>query len=283
MNDQIRNPFIFMENPYTSKNRLIGAMAANWKEGRKALFSGKISAHFKSMDRSMFQPAVTAENAFRIAPKDGDVIFWKWAYTQGKIPDFFWQGRNYGNTDKVIGLLHDGTEEGFNRLLIMLVSRKLFSVYCKSARLPKSVIENVKYVEKYFNKENSGFKKSKTRTLLYMVLSQERKLSFDSRTFDDVRLFSAYLQGFADISKKKLHNKIQPLFLDEYNLEPGLEGWLLNLGFQHELSLWNDKFQAGFDGLQEEEDGDKDPLSVLKCPTRTLPLQRSDLRTDFRK
>ncbi len=70
---------------------------------------------------------------------------------------------------------------------------------------------------------------------------------------------------FADASKEKFQTKIKPLFLDEYNLEPVVEGWLINLGFQHQVSLWNDRYQVGAkDTGSLEEEKESEPSAPTK-------------------
>ncbi|MCD8119286.1 MAG: hypothetical protein LUE29_07400 [Lachnospiraceae bacterium] len=256
MSEQTPQPFQFMGRPYINTNRLLDAMAANWKDGRETLFSGKVSAYFKTVNRTLYNSAQSAEKAFQAEPNDGDLLFWKWIYTQAEVPKLYWRNRDFGYEDEVLALLRGGTDIEFNRLLILLMKNRLFSTYAKSAGMAKETIENVKYVEKCYNRENSGYIKRKTGRLLYAVLSQKKKFMFDAQSFDDVKALASYLQSIADISKDRLHNKVQMLFLDDYNLDPAFEGWLLTLGYQHEVSLWNDKFQPAPDGTTENEDED---------------------------
>ena len=87
-------------------------------------------------------------------------------------------------------------------------------------------IDNVRFLEKAYNKTDSKFSKKNALPILECFLNGNKSFSFAGRQFESPKDLAAYLQTFADTSKSALSRTIQPLFQDEFNFDPRFEAWI---------------------------------------------------------
>ena len=283
-----QKPFIFMQKPYMNIDRLVETMALNWKEGRQAVFSGKIRDHFRLTNKEITLCSSNAEKDFHANSKDGNIIFWKWIYKVSKVERLYWGGKDYGNLPELISLLKKSTlssDKELEQLLGMLVKEKILSSYIVNATQKTFVVENVKLIEKYYNRQNSRFDRKKLTTLLYVVLSENKSFDYDLKNYNNIKDLSDYLQGLADTSMGKLQSKSKALFLDDYNLNPYFEGWLMNIGRSKEVSLWNDRFQVGkpkgTNDIDEDEVIEDDTMDAQKANTEDFMQDIKGFESEF--
>ena len=95
----------------------------------------------------------------------------------------------------------------------------------------KNVNEPVNSEEQ--DKENGGSKASEPVFIL------------DGQEFRTVSELSAYLRTIADRSGKELSSKAKVFIKNENSLTPEFEKWLLELGYEKEVSEWKNRFQSG--------------------------------------
>ena len=254
MADAIVQPFVFEGKSYTNTVKLAESMAMSWKAGKEALFSGRVGNYMKRIDRILYNACRTAESDYKAKPEKGDVTFLKWLCKVKGMKNLYWRGVNYGGVTQIAGLLRKGYNADFSRLLNCMVQEQLFSVFIKNSEAPERLADNVRYLEKCYVKKDTKYNKRGIWLLMYYVLSDTKTFSFDGRLFRNVKELAAYLQEFADVSKWALDSKIDQLYTDQYNLTPALEGWLINIGCQKELTLWREKYQIGTSDNDVEEE-----------------------------
>lgn len=250
-------PFMFMSRAYVNFDELVRNMALSWKEGRQVLFSGKVRDYFKTVDKETATNAQNAEKDFHANAKEGDLIYWKWLYKSSAINHMYWKGKDYGTLQEFTAQMKKSIIEQNSELTLLLntlVGEKLLSVYVSKASSSATLLENVKYVEYFYNKQGSRFDKKKLNALLYIILSASKSFNYDLKSYTDIKDLAVCLQEYADESKSKIKNKSQTLFLNDYNLNPFFEGWLLNLGFIKEVTLWNERFQVGKRSKADDDD-----------------------------
>ena len=86
----------FREKDFTDPALLVTAFARNWEDGKKELFRGKVTAHFRRWNQEIARKCQAAEEeAVRENGKD-DIIFWKLLYQLNpRLKGFYWMGRTY--------------------------------------------------------------------------------------------------------------------------------------------------------------------------------------------
>jgi serine/threonine protein kinase len=92
----IMPPYRFMNEEISDPALLAEAFAKNWEEGKKHLFRGLVTAHFRDFNREIARSCLAAEeDASRTNGKD-DIIFWKLLYTLNpKLKGFYWKGKMF--------------------------------------------------------------------------------------------------------------------------------------------------------------------------------------------
>ena len=88
--------FKFLGEDFTDPALLVTAFAKNWEEGKKQLFRGVVTAHFRTWNQEIARKCQAAEEeAGRENGKD-DIIFWKLLYQiNPKLKGFYWMGQTY--------------------------------------------------------------------------------------------------------------------------------------------------------------------------------------------
>lgn len=88
--------FKFLGEDFTDPALLFTAFAKNWEEGKKQLFRGVVTAHFRTWNQEIARKCqATEEEAGRENGKD-DIIFWKLLYQiNPKLKGFYWMGQTY--------------------------------------------------------------------------------------------------------------------------------------------------------------------------------------------
>ena len=221
-----KKPFIFMQKAYINISDLVTAMACNWKEGRQALFSGKIRDYFKKVDKNIAVYSGNSEKEFLANSKEADFIYWKWIYKVNTVVNLYWQDTDYGNVQQVINRLKKSTltiDTEFMKLITLLIKERLFSMYILQTGKSQGLVANVKYLERCYNKQDSRFNKEGINVLLYVVLSETKTFEFDLKSYHNLKDLAGTLQVLANVSKEKLKSKSQTLFADDYNLNPFFE------------------------------------------------------------
>ena len=252
------NLYEFDGNQYQTIAALANAMAVNWSEGRDFLLSGTFRARTGGSDKRALASAVWAEKKYSEDPAKGNLLFLKWLISTPGVTNLYWMGKSFGDLDHICTLMMSSHSDEAVKLILFMIQEQIFGDFVQTSGRKDSVISSVRYLERCYARKESRFNRRNILPLMREVLEDKKVFEFDGQQFRSVQELSAYLQKFADISKKALSRKAAGLYQDDANFTPEFEGWLLSLGYQKALSAWKDRFQAG-----ESEDSSFDSALVL--------------------
>ena len=252
------NSYEFGGNQYQTVAALANAMAVNWNEGRNFLLSGAFRAETGGSDKRALASAVWAEKKYNEDPSKGNLLFLKWLIRTPGVTNLYWMGRSYGDLDHICVLMKSDNSEEAVKLILFMIQEQIFGDFVQTSGRKDSVTAAVRYLERCYARKESRFNRRNILPLMLAVLEDRKVFEYDGLKFRTVQELAAYLQKFADISKKALSRKAAGLYQDDANFTPEFEGWLLCLGYQKALSAWKDRFQAG-----ESEDSSFDADLVL--------------------
>ena len=252
------NSYEFGGNQYQTVAALANAMAVNWNEGRNFLLSGAFRAETGGSDKRALASAVWAEKKYNEDPSKGNLLFLKWLIRTPGVTNLYWMGRSYGDLDHICVLMKSDNSEEAVKLILFMIQEQIFGDFVQTSGRKDSVTAAVRYLERCYARKESRFNRRNILPLMLAVLEDRKVFEYDGLKFRTVQELAAYLQKFADISKKALSRKAAGLYQDDANFTPEFEGWLLCLGYQKAVSAWKDRFQAG-----ESEDSSFDADLVL--------------------
>ena len=262
--------FSFLQREFIVLEDLVNAMGTNWTEGRELLFSGKLREHVKKTLPAFAGACAAAEKEARAKPKERSRVFLRWLCRYPGIRELYWQGRHYGGVDSISAALDTG-DETLQKLLLHMMKEQFLSAFLRNIGAPESLADQTRFLEKACNESNTRFTRKNVLPMLECLLKGDTSFSFSGRRFDTPGDLAAYLQTFADTSKKALSRCIQPLFQDDYNFDPAFEAWILMHGYQHELTLWKGRFQEGAGSPEALEEFFLDDDQGQAAETRPQP------------
>ena len=254
MSDTVIDAFVFMGGTYTSLDSLVNAMGIHWMAGRKILFDGTLREHIKKANSTLAGACAAAEKEYRDKNNEGNRIYFRWLCSYPGIRSMYWRGKDLGGLDAVTDSLKKGDEE-MRKLVLYLMKEQVFHNLVLSLGGRDALSTQVRYLERAYNKRDSAFERDGVIPMLECVLKGDRTFAFEGCGFSSPKDLAAYLQEYADRSRKELAKAVKPLFSDENNLDPRFEAWILMHGFQHELTLWKVRYQ---DGRGDKDDGPED-------------------------
>ena len=234
----------FLGKDYTDPALLVTAFAKNWEEGKKHLFRGLITAHFRSWNQEIARKSQAAEEeAGRENGKD-DIIFWKLLYQiNPKLKGFYWMGQTYESLPAfgrdVLEKLWDKDKSQYS-FYNSVLSEKLLSQYVlmaapKNEKLKKAAaaIEDSYELEK-----NNGTDMQRTYYLMAYTLSGQKLLLLDGEQIRTVGELANYMRGVLAESFEKFESLCHRLVDYDGNLDFQLETWLMAIGKQNEIEKW---------------------------------------------
>ena len=236
--------FKFMGEDYTDPALLVNALAKNWEEGKKQLFRGEITKHFRSWNQEIARKCQAAEEeAGRENGKD-DLIFWKLLYQiNPKLKGFYWLGLTYESLPAfgrdVLEKLWDKDKSQYSYYNSIL-SDKLLSQYVQitqpkneKQRKAAEAIEDSYELEKI---NGTDFQ----RTYYYMAytLSGQKLLLLDGEQFRTVGELANYMKNVLSESFDSFESLCHRLIDYDGNLDFQLETWLIAIGKQKEIDKW---------------------------------------------
>ena len=274
MSDTPIPPFEFVLREYACLEDLVNAMGASWAEGKALLFSGGLRDHTRKAAPAFSGTCAAAEREYQDKPESGNRVFLKWLCRFPGIRRLYWQGRDFGGAQDIESALSQG-DETLEKLLMHLIREQLLSVFFKNSGAGDELVANVRHLEKAFVKSDSMFRKQNALPILRVLLSGDKTFAFAGARHASPQDLAAALQPIADKSKSALSQAVEPLFQDEYNLDPQFEAWIIINGYHHELSLWRTRFQEG-------HSTDSDPDEYLDDDDRDeVILARQQPENDF--
>lgn len=237
-------PYRFMDEEYTDPAALVGAFARHWEEGKKQLFRGMVTAHFRPWDQDIARKCQAAEEEAGRENGRDDVIFWRLMYQiDPKLKGFYWMGQTFESLPAfgrdVLERLWDGDGSQFSFYDSML-SEKLLSQYVqlvapKNEKL-KRAAEAIE--DSYLLEKNNGTDMRRTYYLMAYTLSGQKLLLLDGEKFRTVGELAAYMRSVLAGSFKKFESLCHRLVDYDGRLDLQLETWLLAIGKQKELEAW---------------------------------------------
>ena len=235
----------FNQRVYKTIPELVNAMGSSWNDGRTFLFNGGFRNQIKNTDKALANSCAYLEKKWKDNPKKGNLLFLQWIVKMPGVRNLYWMGKNYGDLDHVNSLLKPPLSDESRRLFTLMIQEQILSEFVKNSGRNERTVSNVRHLERCYIKPDTKFNKSNIFAILQVILREEKVFNYDGEQFRSVQELSAYLQKYADRSKELLSLKVSGLFQNDANFIPAFEGWLLNLGYQKELALWKDRFQAG--------------------------------------
>ena len=236
--------FKFLGEDFTDPALLVTAFAKNWEEGKKQLFRGVVTAHFRTWNQEIARKCQAAEEeAGRENGKD-DIIFWKLLYQiNPKLKGFYWMGQTYESLPAfgrdVLEKLWDKDKSQYSYYSSIL-SEKLLSQYVlmaapKNEKLKKAAeaIEDSYELEK-----NNGTDMQRTYYLMAYTLSGQKLLLLDGEQIRTVGELANYMRNVLAESFDKFESLCHRLVDYDGNLDFQLETWLMAIGKQKEIEKW---------------------------------------------
>lgn len=236
--------FKFLGEDFTDPALLVTAFAKNWEEGKKQLFRGVVTAHFRTWNQEIARKCQAAEEeAGRENGKD-DIIFWKLLYQiNPKLKGFYWMGQTYESLPAfgrdVLEKLWDKDKSQYSYYSSIL-SEKLLSQYVlmaapKNEKLKKAAeaIEDSYELEK-----NNGTDMQRTYYLMAYTLSGQKLLLLDGEQIRTVGELANYMRTVLAESFDKFESLCHKLVDYDGNLDFQLETWLMAIGKQKEIEKW---------------------------------------------
>lgn len=236
--------FKFLGEDFTDPALLVTAFAKNWEEGKKQLFRGGVTAHFRTWNQEIARKCQAAEEeAGRENGKD-DIIFWKLLYQiNPKLKGFYWMGQTFESLPAfgrdVLERLWDKDKSQYSYYSSIL-SEKLLSQYVlmaapKNEKLKKAA-EAIE--DSYALEKNNGTDMQRTFYLMAYTLSGQKLLLLDGEQIRTVGELANYMRSVLAESFDKFESLCHRLVDYDGNLDFQLETWLMAIGKQNEIEKW---------------------------------------------
>lgn len=249
------NPYQFMGETYVEVAQLARALALNWNEGKKQLFRGILSGFFKSCNPELAGFCIDAEEeAMRTNGKD-DVIFWKLLYKlNGNTTEFYWKGRMYQGLPalgrEVLENLWKNDTTNDSYYYEILNEQVLSNYVLLKADKNKVLLNAVKGVEDEYKIADTQREKNKALYLMAYMLSGQKLMYIQGRTFRTVGELADYLKELLDESYDRFEALCHELIDYDDHLDAQLECWLLALGKRQELTKWKNSLKESGDEVK---------------------------------
>ncbi len=234
----------FLGEDFTDPALLVKAMAQNWEEGKKQLFRGMITAHFKTWNQELARKCLAAEEeAGRENGKD-DIIYWKLLYQiNPKLKGFYWKGKTYEGLPAfgrdVLERLWDKDKSQYPFYNSILAERLLSQYVLMAAPKNEKLKKAAEAIEDSYELEkNNGTDMQRTYFLMAYTLSGQKLLLLDGEQIRTVGELASYMRTVLAESFEKFEALCHRLVDYDGNLDFQLETWLLAIGKQKELDKW---------------------------------------------
>jgi hypothetical protein len=237
-------PYLFMDRSITDPGVLIEAFAKNWEEGKKHLFRGLVSAHFRSFNQEIAKQCLAAEEEAGQTNGKDDIIFWKLLYRLNpSMKGFYWKGRNYESLPALGRDLLDrlwNKDKSQNKYYETVLSEKLLTEYAAMAAPKNGPLKKAAAAieASYQLEKNEHTSLTKTFYLMAYTLSGQKLLNIEGQQFRTVGEFAGYMRERLDESFETFERLCHRLVDYDGNLDIQLEMWLITIGKQNELENW---------------------------------------------
>lgn len=234
----------FLGESYTDSDRLAAAFARNWEEGKKQLFRGRITAHFRTYNPDIARKCQAAEEEAGRENGRDDLIFWKLLYQIApKLKGFYWKGEAYESLPAfgrdVLEKLWDRDYSQFPYYAGIL-GEKLLSHYVLLAQPRNEKLKRAAAAieDSYELEKVNGTDMRKTYYLMAYTLSGQKLLLLDGEQFRTVGELAGYMRSVLNESYERFESLCHRLIDYDGNLDFQLETWLIAIGKQREIDKW---------------------------------------------
>lgn len=238
--------YTFMGQGFKDITSLITALAANWKEGKKQLYRGLMSAFFKNFNPEIAGYCIDAEEeATKTAGKD-DIIFWSLLYKiHPDLNGFYWMGQTY---ESLPALGRDMLErlwkndESQYAYWDSILNNKLLTNYLVTV---KSKNENLAGAASALEtSHNVGSKNKRDLLMNYYtmayLLSGQKLFNIGDKQLKNVAELAVYMKKLLDSSYEEFEDFCHKMIDYDDTLDVQLESWLIALGKRNELNIWRE-------------------------------------------
>ena len=248
--------YVFLNRTYSEADELVRAMAQNWNEGKKALFSGSVRGWAQQSAREIYYLALAAQNSRKKDPLNEDLIYFRWLYRSCAMKELYWKGVSYGDPQQLSALLRAGTVPALGGVLCGLVRAGLFSLFLDSAGAEEDICRQARTVEKVTGGKNSRMPDQYIIRLAAGVLEPAQDFVFDGAQCASVEDLAVRLQGYADKKAEVFEKKTAQLYGNDGEMKPEFFVWLLKQGQDKAVLAWHRRYMTGAEEDLSETDGE---------------------------
>ena len=214
--------------------------------GKKQLFRGVVTAHFRTWNQEIARKCQAAEEEAGRENGRDDIIFWKLLYQiNPKLKGFYWMGQTYESLPAfgrdVLERLWDKDKSQYPYYSTVL-SEKLLSQYVTMAAPKNEKLKRAAEAieDSYELEKNNGTDMQRTYYLMAYTLSGQKLLLLDGEQIRTVGELANYMRSVLAESFDKFESLCHRLVDYDGNLDFQLETWLMAIGKQKELEKWRE-------------------------------------------
>lgn len=235
--------YTFMGQSYQDIHSLVVALASNWKEGKKQLYRGLMSAFFKSFNPEIAGYCLDAEEEASQVDGRDDVIFWNLLYRiDPDLKGFYWMGQGFESLsalgkDMLERLWKD--DRSNYPYWDSILENQILTNYLKYMKQNSTKIAASKAIET--SHKLYGRKKRDVLMNYYTMaylLSGERILSIGKERFKNISELIMYLKSLLDSSCEEFEHFCQSMIDCNDTLDAQFEAWIISIGKRKELESW---------------------------------------------
>lgn len=234
----------FLGESYTDPAQLVSAFAKNWEEGKKQLFRGYITSHFRTYNQDIARKCQAAEEEAGRENGRDDIIFWKLLYQiYPKLKGFYWKGQVFESLPAfgrdILEKLWDKDYSRFSYYASIL-EEKLLSQYVLQVQPKNEKLKKVAVAieDSYELEKINGTDMRRTYYLMAYTLSGQKLFLLDGEKFRTVGELVGYMRSILDESYDRFESLCHRLIDYDGNLDFQLETWLIAIGKQNEIEKW---------------------------------------------
>ena len=234
----------FLGEAYTDPAQLVSAFAKNWEDGKKQLFRGYITSHFRTYNQDIARKCQAAEEEAGRENGRDDIIFWKLLYQiHPKLKGFYWKGQTFESLPAfgrdVLEKLWDKDYSQFPYYASIL-GEKLLSQYVHQSQPKNEQLKKAAAAieDSYELEKTNGTDMRRTYYLMAYTLSGQKLLLLDGEQFRTVGELAGYMRSVLDESYDHFESLCHRLIDYDGNLDFQLETWLIAIGKQNEIDKW---------------------------------------------
>ncbi len=241
LSDEIE-PFDFANERFCTLSSLVKALGVNWREGKRVLFRGFLSAHFEKKRPILSRYCREAEEESVNSTLRDDLIYWRLLYRlYPELSGVYWQGRAYPSLSALGRDMLEklwGKNKRDHALWDSILTEGLLSACLERAVTPnKALLEALTALEVAHRSDDEGERGKLVRYyLVAYLLSGHKVMTVDKHEFHSVASLAVYMRRLYEESYEKLKAFCQKTVGQNGELSAELEAWLIALGERDALN-----------------------------------------------